>query len=373
MIEFIKRYRNLLFAITAVVLMGIIIAVGCNSGGGNEVVIPEEDEEVNNENSTPNRITSGVRENTTALGLSSFALGVRGKFPLEDNQNVEGIGFKVAARAVRKVATNELYTFPEQPDPQQVKEFVKYLIDNNHQVVHEIHILCGPCMRDGSDAFVLPFMPHTQGNSNQDEEFIRQLSFNELLQEAVLNLFSEVVQHAKDLENLGAEVYICPELEDNHQEGENNSFGILLEYLRLAGWQNSDQSLRRDKVVRNGGSVGKIPGIRYERHGDDLANLRPGDFFNMDGISFSFDSDGNNSDFLLTENEVRALLEEAHSRNIIFYVWHSELQGLAQINRFWYSPIGSLRDRTYILKKPKEQIAILQGVSPDQVVISSAQ
>ena len=392
MIKFIKRHRKLFLVFRASVLAAVVIAVGCNSGSGKDIVklpgpmggdktpdgTPTPSPNPDAEGTTPNRIVSGVRQNTVAVGLSSFAMGVTNKFPLEDNQNIEGIGYKVAARAVNKIATNELYTFPEKPDPAQVKETIKFFIDNGHQVVHEIHILCGPCMRIGTDRFVTPYIPQTEGNSNQDEVFIDQLYSNQALQQAVLDLFHEVVLHAKELEGLGAEVYICPELEDNHSRGDSGSYGILLNYLKVAGWQDPNGDLRKDRVVRNGGSVGNIAGIRYESHGHDLANfrfngLRPGDFFNMDGNSFYFNSDENKPSFQFSEDDVRTMVQEAEQRNLVMFVWHSELQGLVQAARFDYRVVGSSRDRAYILKKPKDQIAILQGVPVEQVEVAPAE
>lgn len=401
MIEFIRRHKRLFYWVVVSILVTVVLVIGCNSGGGGGGGGDDSQEDPVTNTETPNRILNGVRENTTAVGLSTFALGVNNKFPLEDNQQADGIGYKVVARAVRRIATNELYTFPERSrlaaegslndsnvsavisdvyghqsaDAIQVRAAVKHLIDSGHQVVHQIHVICGPCLRDGSDAFANSIL----GGNTRPEKFNDRMFNHGALQSGLVTLLGEVVSHAKLLESLGAEVYICPELEDNHESrygGSTSSFQIYLNFLQTAGWTNSDGSLRRDRIVRNGGRIGDIQGIRYEKHPHSLdefrsSGLRPGDFANMDGNSFYFNSDDNRPGFQFSEDDVRKMVEEAEQRNVIFYIWPSELQGLANNGRFNYSPIGtSSRDRAYILRKPKEMISILLKVSPDQVQVA---
>jgi hypothetical protein len=68
------------------------------------------------------------------------------------------------------------------------------------------------------------------------------------------------------------------------------------------------------------------------------------------------------------------MIQFAEDNQIIFYVWPSELQGLRQTgNAGSYAFIGSLRDRAYLLNKPKELIAMLMKIGPEQVVVTPSQ
>jgi len=362
--------KKMIIRLLMCTILGVVLAIGCNSGGGGngDIITPPEDDPAQSEN----RILNGVRENTVPVGLSVFALGVPNKFPLEDNQQIDSIGFKVVARAVRRIATNEVFTFPETPDPEQVFETLKFFIDNGHQITHQIHILNGPGMRRATDWFV----NEAAGRRLYDEEFIDLLYASNDFRIKVLNKFAEVVRHAKRLESIGVDVYICPELEDNHSVGDSGSFGILLDFLRAAGWTNPDGSLRRDKVIRNGGSVGRIQGIRYEKHPHNrqefehaVNSLRPGDFINTDGASFSFHDEDYPSP-VIPEEDIRYMIKKSEEKNIIFYFWRAELQGYKYVGNGHHQIHPAYRDRYYILDNPKDVIGMLLRIPGSEVQVA---
>jgi len=226
-------------------------------------------------------------------------------------------------------------------------------------------------MRGSSDRFVNGIVDEitgTTGNNVHNKEFTQLLFNNPAFQNKVLTEFAKVVTHCKELESFGVECYICPELEDNQDNGESSAFGIYLAFLKQAGWVNPDGSLRRSRVVRNGGSVGMISGIRYEAHShspQELAHryLRPGDFVNMDGTSFYFNSNDNKPDFQMSEDDVRWMLQYCEEQNLIFGIWPSELQGLYQVQRFDYRPIGAYKARHYLLNNPIGMASILLKVT----------
>jgi len=351
------------------ILLGIVLAIGCNSSGGGdgEVITPPPDDPIHSEN----RILNGIRENNVPVGLSTFAMGIPNKFPLEDNQQIDGIGFKVVARAVRRIATNELITFPERPSSEQIVETLKYFIDSGHQVTHEIHILSGPGMRSKSDWFV----NEAAGRELDPDDFIDLLYSSNDFRVKVLDLFAETVRHAKRLEALGVDVYICPELEDNHSDGDEGSFGMLLSFLKTAGWTNPDGSLRRDRVIRNGGQVGRIRGIRYEKHPHsraeferDIRSLRPGDFINTDGEGFRFDDQDRDVD--VSEADARYMIREAERKNIIFYLWVPEMQGYKYVGGGRYQIFPEYRNRHYILDRPHTMVSMLLNIPVSEVQIA---
>lgn len=358
------KYKKSLLTLILTCGLGIFLAVACGRGSGSDEIVKELPGVLLEKN----RILNRIRDNGTPVGLSTFAMGVRGKFPLEDTQQIQGIGYKVVARSVRVIATNELYTFPEQPDHDQIKETIKFFIDSGHDVVHQIFILNGPGIKAGSDRVINSFV----GREVKHNEY-RDLLFNSsYFRDRVLNLFSEVVTHARALEAIGAEVFISPELEDAHSDGESGSFGILLDLLKASGWTNHDGNLRREYVVRNGGSVGKIRGIRYEVHTRDInklkeKGLRPGDFVNTDGQSFSFNSDKDKPGYLFTENEIRELLDYCEENGLIFFIWSDRLQGLRQVAKEGFVPFHDLNNRIYELKNPVDLISILLRVRAEEV------
>ncbi len=337
-----------------------IFVLACGSGGGSG----DEAE------SFPTRLQNPVFENISPIGLSSFSLGVPDKFPFEDAQQTpEGIGFKTVARSVRHIATNELFNFPEPASKLQVEAYLKSFVDAGHIVTHEIHILNGPGMRKEGDEYVNAFY----GKNIGDKKFVADLPHNAGLQEYIRKRFVEAVEHARVLESYGIQVLICPELEDNHDadtESKNaklTSYGILIKFLTDAGWS-------RQSIVRNGGKIHAIPDIRYERHPGQpkdansvLAGLRPGDVFNMDGVSFRFD-DESGKECIYSEDQVRKIRDEAMNRGIIFYIWHSDLQGL-YYNGCAYKHVPHRNNRIYTLVKPIRFISILLGIRPEEVVI----
>ncbi len=356
--------------IGVIVFTSILFHSGCGGSGSGD------DNNDPNEPVITTRIVNPIRENAVSVGLSTFALGVEGKFPVEDLQqedgkgNKQGIGLKTVLRAVRNIATNELYTFPEKPTQAQVIDTLSYFLSKGHNVLHEIHILNGPGMRRGSDWFVNSVM----GYNVYDEDFVDLIQWNPNMRAAVQDLFSDVVVYAKELEQLGVDVYICPELEDNHQSGEWGSFGVLLHMLQAAGWVNEDGSLRRDKTVRNGGSDHRIPGVRYEYHPHSVAELNrynplEGDFVNMDGKSMYFNAETNKPDYLFSENDVRQLIEHCQRNNLVFYIWLADLQGLNQNAQWSYIPYPQNNNRYYYLRQPKTLVSMLLGVSEDTVEI----
>lgn len=355
-----KTYLKLILLLVSFLL----IFPACGGGGSSNNEETEGDVGITNSqnNLIPRRIQNPIKENKVPVGLSSFSLGVTEKFPYGDESQAEGVGYLQVSRAIRHIATNELYNFPEKPDPNKVYESLKILVEQGHLVTHQIHILNGPGMRTKQDRWINSIM----GQEVSDDYFNQLLRSNSIVRDKVLNLFSEVVEHARRLEQLGITVLICPELEDNQTVGDSGGFGIFLDFLNRVGWSD------RSKIVRNGGSVGRIPGIRYEVHPEDLNhlrgfNLRPGDVVNMDGKSFGF---GNSvPSFLHTEEDVRDLIKFAEEKQIIFYIWYGPLQGLVQASRYGYYPYPSYDDRYYILDNPKVMISLLMGIKESEVVI----
>jgi hypothetical protein len=311
-----------------------------------------------------NVITNPIRENDAPLGLSSYAMGVVGKFPLDDSQVPEGIGYKSAARVVRHIATNERYTFPEQTDSQQIEETVKYFVDKGHLVTHEIHVLDGPGIRRQANPWVNKVFGHYTGPS----EFRQGLMYDPKVIDAVTNLFAEAVGHAYRLEYYGAEVIICPELEDNEDHA---SFQQLLNILKNVGWSD------RSKIVRNGGTMGEFAGLRYETHDSsiDAANsLRPGDIWNNDGRNMYLNSEPASENFsnAVSENTVRAIVELGQAKGFIVYPWEEELQGMFNNNGLQGAAAhtSAYTNRTYVFKKPVDQVSILLGIQPNQVTLA---
>lgn len=342
--------KLIIFFVFAIIL---ILAFACGGGPSSE--------------SPSTGLQNALRENTTPIGLSSFAIGVSNKFPLEDSQVAEGIGYKTASRSVRHIATNELYTFPEAPTHQQIIDTVREFIELGHTVTHEIHILNGPAMRRCTDRWIngvtrYPVCSDDFDNLVRDDAAIR---------DALLNLFAEVVRYAQHLEELGATVLISIELEDNHSIDATNSYGIMVGLLEQAGWTD------RSKMVRNSvkNFSGANLGLRTEYHPHSLSEfqaltLSPGDIVNTDGNTFSFDSDTAPAPYLFSENDIRILVDKTQERGIIFYIWHDRLQGLIQHGpSASFSTDGAYQNRNYILNKPKEMIAILLGIHVDKVDI----
>lgn len=339
-------------------LLSCLILISCGGSGGSS----------SSPDTSSSRLENPIRENTTPFGVSSFAIGVH-KFPAEDNQNSENIGYKTISKAVRHIATNELYTFPEVPDHSRVLSVVSDLIDSGHSVTHEIHILNGPAMRRCQDRVVNSIA----GRNVCDDEFDDLVLSNTNMRNALQQLFSEVVSHAKSLEALGASVIICPELEDNHRLGNSGSYIELIKLLENAGWTD------RSKIVRNSikaPDVGAIPGIRYELHPRSFeqivsSGLRPGDIINTDGTSFSFNSDSNPPSYLISENNIRRMIDYSQERGIIFFMWQDTMQGLIQIGPNSSTVVdGEYANRNYRIRKPIDIASILLGIRPEEVELN---
>lgn len=337
--------KSIAIFLIAPIVIYLFCSGGCAGGGGGS-----------NSDTSSNTIQNTVLENVTPIGLSTFALGVP-KFPLEDVQTPEGVGYKSVARVVRHIATNELFTFPETPDHLQIETVIKSFIDAGHLVTHEIHILNGPSMRKSRD----PWTNNLFGGPTSDQEFVNGLQSSQGVRDAVQNLFAEAVAHAQALEALGAEVIICPELEDNET---HETFQILLNLLSNVGWNEPT------KIVRNAGYPGEFGSVRHESHGmEDLGQLRPGDILNNDGNTFCFNSNPDCAPGALTENDVRYAVQTTQARGIIYFLWSAHLQGNQQVSPGNFIPYPEYTNRNYVLEKPIEQAAILLSISPNEIIL----
>lgn len=347
-----------------IVLFCTFIVCACGSSGSNG---DSNDEVTPVEVVFDSTIINPVVENTMPYGLSSFALGTIGKFPLEDDHpNASGIGYKSVAMTVRRMATNELYTFPEKSEgsDEQIYTTLKYFVDKGHIVTHEIHILNGPGIRNEQCMWL-----HSLVGYHPDADgFSHLLKYNNVVRNAVQNLFVAAVNHAKRIETLGnTEVLISPELEDNHYGGEEGTFGILLELLKNAGWQNSDGSLRRANTVRSTIVGKKIPSIRWEYHGDigEVNYLRPGDIYNNDGKGYSLKSRTQSCN-TYNEDQIRQYISIAQQKGVIFYAWYSPLQGRIDMDCN-SQPYPNYEDRRYTMDNSRAQAAILLGINESEV------
>jgi hypothetical protein len=199
------------------------------------------------------------------------------------------------------------------------------------------------------------------GRNVSDSEFVSMLQSNATVRAAVQSLFNEVVVYANDLEGLGVDVLICPELEDNET---HSTFNILLGMLSTAGWTDST------KIVRNGGTPGEFSGLRYEAHSlYALGNLRPGDILNGDGNTFYFSNQSNPGTGAYSEDQERSSLSLAQAKGVIFFLWSAHLQGNVQISPGNASAYPSYSDRHYVLDNPVGMSAILLGVKPEEVIV----
>jgi len=341
---YIHRFLSIVFS---------LCLLSCGGGGGSSAT------DTPNQNNN-RRIQNPILENVIPLGVSTFALGVVGKFPLEDYQTSDMIGYKSVAKVVRHIATNELFTFPETPDISQIQNVLAEFISNGHLVTHEIHILNGPSMRKCRDQWV----NNVVGKSVCDEEFVRLLRTSQSMRDSVLNLFAAAIAHAHQLQSLGVDVLICPELEDNQT---HETFQILLDLLSTAGW--SDMS----KVVRNGGSPGEFGIVRYESHGSSMAalgGLRPGEIWNNDGDTFYFNTDTTHATGAISENQIRSMITTAQQRGVITFIWSAALQGNHQVSPGNFIPYPDYTNRNYVLEKPIEQAAILLGITPENIILN---
>lgn len=354
MINLNRIYKNIFILLS-------VVSVGCGGGGGGSGG-------GNGGDGQDTKIKNAVLENTTPIGISSFAMGVPNKFPFDDAQQTpEGIGFGAVSKVVRHIATNELYTFPERTNPAQVEMYLKNLVDAGHQVTHEIHILNGPAMRKSTDYFINDFYH----SSIDDKTFVRDLNTNQALQDHVRNLFAEVVAHARVLEASGVEVLICPELEDNHPDdvemknGKLTSIGLLISFLTDLGWD-------RTRIVRNGGRLHAIADIRYESHNQSgsVAQLRPGDIYNNDGKDYSYDTQPQVG-CKYSESDMRAIRDAGQNSGVIVFIWSAELQGLNYNSQCNGSAVPSLRNRNYIFEEPVRLASILLGIKPEEVNVGN--
>ena len=342
----------------------LFFIIACGGGGGGS----SSDDPTPEPNTNPNRILNTILENSTPIGLSSYAMGVLNKFPLEDAQTPELVGYKSIAKTVRHIATAELFTFPETPNEDQVYNIIKSFVDDGHIVTHEIHILNGPGIRNKNDTWLQSVIGKNPGK----DTFISMLKTDTKLRDAVLNLFVEAVSQAKRIEALGnTRVVICPELEDNHPGGESGTFGILLGFLKQAGWTNPDGTLRRLDTVRNTMSGQTIQSLIIEKHCNSVScinSLRPGDINNNDGVTFALASDNCSSSGFITESTFRQMRDIAVAKGIMFLAWHSELQGRKIVNCVDQAA-ANRENRTYRIRKPVEQAAILLGIKPEEVIV----
>jgi hypothetical protein len=344
-LKYITEFFLTVFCVYSVIILSCS-GSGGGTGGGQDT----------GGGSTDNRIQNTIVENTTPFGLSTFALGVPGKFPLEDSQTPEGIGYKSVAKVVRHIATNELYTFPETPSHPQVQGVLESFINEGFLVTHEIHILNGPSMRKSRD----PWINGVVGRNVSDSEFVSMLQSNQKVRDAVQNLFGEVVAYANTLEAVGINVLICPELEDNEN---HNTFNILLSMLANVGWTD------KSKIVRNGGIPGEN-GTRYESHTiSNVGILRPGDIFNNDGNTFCFNTKPNCAPGALTESQIRSAIQNTQARGAIMFVWSAHLQGNQQTSPGNFIPYPEYANRHYVFDGPIESASLLLGVSESEVIV----
>jgi len=309
----------------------------CGGGGGGNDNNTNSDPDTDPD--TTNNVSEPTIKNNFPIGLSSFALAVP-TFPVDDLLSIDS--------SLSRVATNELYTFPEKGNREQIVTTIKKLIESGHDVFHEIHVLNGPGMRQSKDYWINGVV----GRPTSDSQFISLLQGNAKVRDAVLNLFAEVVAEAKVLQQLGAEVVICPELEDNH-EG-TKTFQILVDMLHKVGWTDNS------KIVRNTYKGRPIPGLRTEAHANRLSqlmsqNLKAGDIQNNDGVDVQS----------IGETELKKMIQYCHERGIIFYLWVSESQGLKHVTggQPWQMVnIGAYNQRHYSFPNPDFYQKIFKSV-----------
>ena len=290
-------------------------------------------------------------ENVIPYGMSTFALGVD-NFPREEYLNI--------AKKIRHVATNELWLFPEhnETEIQNKKYFLQQLLEHGNLVTHQIHILNGPGLRSAEGDLRLK---EKFGYVVDDEILIEGLFSDPKFRNGINEIFIDVIKYARELETMGVHVFICPELEDNHESGENhNSYAILLNLLNSNGWP-------RTKTFRNPNSPiikNRIDGIHYELHPHSwkeftvaLTYLRANDFINTDGNSFTFTDDKNferaSSPTLIPQSDIEKMLKLVAEQRIISYVWQAEMQGYKFMNGV-HKPFPSLQQRNYIIDQPKD-------------------
>lgn len=299
------------------------------------------------------------RENLTPVGVSTFALGVP-DFPRYDTP--KSMGIETVAKSVRIIATNQLWDFPEQQDPELVYQFIEKLRNEGFEIYHQIHILNGAGARKRRSRVINSFFNNKPTSA---KTFSKELLKNQSLRDKVTNVFSEVVVFSKRLEELGVEVVISPELEDNHKQA---SFKVLLGCLSLAGW-TTNGNLRTDRVSRSTVMAGervKSKYVRTELHSPSVTNLlkgrynlRPGDIINLDGKSLRFDK--KSKKYYYSSSEVKKIIQYCESKRIIFYIWYAPLQGFKDYKygggRVYY---GSYFNRNYVLSYPLHLINLLR-------------
>ena len=337
--------KQAVFVVALALTLTTITFVACGGGGGGGQ--PQD-------NGGPDTPSVSAPLNITPIGMSSFALGVP-SFPVDQLLDI--------SKSVGRVATNELYTFPEQPDRTQITAALKSLIDEGYDVFHEIHILNGPGMRKSTDSWINGVV----GKHTSNEQFIDLLKSNQTVKNAVDGLFAEVVAEARALEAIGVEVVICPELEDNHTH--NDSYNILLNALYKAGWTD------KSKIVRNTHLGSPMADLRKEVHASSLAdmkkrNLRAGDIQNNDGQTMGS----------IPQEELAAMAKYAQEHDIVFYLWIAEMQGLRHVagGKPWQMDIlGAYDQRNYSIPEPEvyrnilvSNLNLMALVTPTDKVIS---
>jgi hypothetical protein len=348
--------------------LGVVLAfIACGGGGGGS-----NGSTPTNSISNSSVIGNPILENSVPIGVSTYALGTIGKFPLDDAQSKDGIGYKTVAETVQHIATNELYTFTENQQPaseQQVEAVLQGFINDGHSVFHEIHIIYGPGIRNNRDVWIQGVIGYQPGATG----FEKLLETNQTVKDAVLNLFVGAVEHAKRLEAIGVTVVICPELEDNHVGSAEVGFTILMDTLQKAGWTNPDGSLRVADMVRNSMPGGKTPaGVRTENHGDPSAmnTLQSGDIFNNDGKGLAFPTDQfqNNR---VSESSAKNAQAKAQATGIIYFVWSDQLQGWWPTDNYGTdTALPTFYNRNYEVHNPVGLISILLNIPDSQVIVN---
>ena len=294
--------------------------------------------------------TLPYRDNSVPVGVSTYALGVP-SFPRAEVSTV--------AKSVHLIATNQLIDFPDNQNNDNVYNYLKELRDSGFEVFHEIHIINAPGVRKGRSNLVNGWF----GKAVSTNTFVKAIKTNQAIRDTILNKFSEVVTFAKQLEELGIEVVICPELEDNETD---QTFNILLILLEKAGWVDNNGKLRVHKVVSNpmaGGNRVRL-GIRKESHSFDtnMSKLLPGDIINGDGKPLEFAK--NNPSNYDSGKKIQQKLVACGQRNLICYPWTAGLQGFKDYKnstgaRVYY---GSYFHRRYVLDYPDKLAALLRFV-----------
>lgn len=305
--------------------------IACGSGGSSDT-----------NDTSPSTDNTSTINNDIPVGISSFALGVP-SFPRDE--------FLSVIKSIQNNATNQLWFFPETPDNSLVLSALENLINDGHKVRHQIYIFNGPAVRRKRDVFWNKVL-----NKSASESDVRSaLKNNQQAISEVKLVYGEVISFATTLKNIGVDVVICPELEDNQTD---ETYKILHDLLIESGWNNS-------KIVRSGVENGRYQGVAKEVHPRDMralknSNLAAGDVINQDGTSFVVTKgDARSFDYAETLDSILY----AKAIGVIFYIWPAGLQGFKNfdpdVNPSEYN--GSYSKRSYLLQNKTELIKLLQS------------